>query len=153
MTDRALNSAASADVRSVGSLLAVLTPMIVLLAIGDWAGLTHDALRYPGADAIHPLADASGQAQALTWEQLKGCPLDRRDDFTAGVRRLVLQLEDRRAAVGGRTPSAAFQESLGRMRAELESLRLASNRTWESAKLEVGEAWRRLQQAAGPLPE
>ena len=148
MTGGVLSSPGSGDVRSIATFLIVLVPGVLLLAMTNGSGLADFARRHDGADAGRPVADIAPRDVAPSWDRLREYPFARRDDFTAGMRRLVHQLAERHSGAAGKTPSATFRESLGRMQAELESLRLASDRTWGNAKQEVGEAWRQLEQAA-----
>ncbi len=153
MTEGALHSCASTDIRSVSRLLLLLVPASFLLAVGTWFGqLPHpDFHRDAGAGRDSPGIGAT--AAGSDWEHLQGLPYGRRADFQAGMHGLLAQLKQRHPAPAGDPRTTAQHEAQRRMEVELDSLRLATAATWESAKQEIGVVWLRLRKICGEAGE
>ncbi len=151
MTGSVLHSCASTDIRSVSRLLLLLVPASFLLAVGTWFGqLPHpDFNRGVVRDSPGTAATAAGS----DWERFKGLPFAQRAAFQAGMQGLLAQLEQRHPAPAGNPRTAALHEAQRRMEVELDSLRLATAASWDSAKQEIGVAWLHLREACGEADE
>ena len=153
MTGEWLSSPASLKVRSIGTFLLMLAPAAILLGVGRWSALEGNVRFRDHAGGAREWirtesngAGRLGAGTSLTWEDLKDYPFARRADFVAAMRQLLIRLRQHFPASGASPRTEAVHEAQGRMQAELDSLNLATNRNWETAKQEVGEAWRHLRQ-------
>jgi len=153
MTENALHSCASTEIRSVSRLLCLLVPASFLLAVGTWFGqLPRPGFNHDPGGGRAPLRPRA-IAAASEWSSLTGLSFAHRAEFQAGMRGLLAQLEQRHPAPAGDPRTAALGEAQRRMEAELESLRLATRATWESAKQEVGAAWLHLREICSEADE
>lgn len=153
MIQDTLNSPVSVEVRSISTFLLILAPAVGLLVYSNWSLHGSSGKRRDHAAAApigdRPFPGSPATTRVRSWADLRAFPFSQRADFVAGMHHLLIQFGQRHAASGDSPQAATLREAQGRIRMELDSLELATSSTWESAKQEVGEAWRNLQAIGG----
>jgi hypothetical protein len=156
--DTSLVSSASMPVSPLGLPLLIVALGAAMLVLGRFADRQYQSSRL-ATDGQPPMTSPAGRvkpestvAVVSTWDDIAGLPYDRRVEFLADMRSLLMQLEAQNPDVPRSPPTDELRAARGQLRVAFLGLNAATQATWESCKEQVGAAWQMLEAAYRDVP-